>query len=262
MPIVEAGGARIHYRSEGEPGAPALLLSHSLGTDLSMWEAQVPALSRGRRLIRYDTRGHGGSEAGPGPCSIEELGRDVLFLLDALGVARAAFCGLSMGGMIGLWLGLHAPERVERLVLCNTGARIGTPALWEARIEAVRRGGMASVAEGVLARWLTPAFAASRPAEVERLRRVLLSTPPEGYAACCAAIRDCDLREAIRAIRVPALVIAGSLDQATPPADGRLLAERIPGARYAEIEAAHLSSVEAAGPFARAVRTFLEGEEA
>jgi 3-oxoadipate enol-lactonase len=259
MSFVDAGGARIHYRSDGAEGAPALLLSHSLGTDLSMWDAQVPALSGRHRVIRYDARGHGASAVTPGPYSIERLGQDAVALLDALGVERASFCGLSMGGMVGIWLGLHAPGRVERLVLCNTGARIGTPAIWGERIEAVRRSGLASVADAVLGRWFGAAFAAAQAPEVERMRQMLLSTSPEGYAACCAAVRDADARDAVSGIRAPTLVIAGSRDAATPPADGRLLADRIPGARYLELEAAHLSNVEAARPFTQAVLEFLGG---
>jgi 3-oxoadipate enol-lactonase len=247
----------LHHRVEGPGWAPPLLLSASLGTGVGLWEAQVPALAARFRVVRYDARGHGRSPVVPGPCSIADLGRDVLGLADELGLGRFAFCGLSIGGMVGQWLALEAPERLSRVVLANTAACIGTPAGWEARIAAVRQGGLAAVAEGTMARWFTPAFAARAPAEVERLRRMLLATPAEGYAASCAAIRDLDLRERVGAIRVPVLVITGTADTSTPPEEGRWLAGRIPGARLVELEAAHLSNVEAAGAFDQAVLDFL-----
>lgn len=257
MPFLDAGPARLHYRVDGPPGAPALVLSHSLGADLGMWEPQVPALARERRVVRYDARGHGASPVASAPFGVADLGRDVIDLLDGLGIARASFCGLSMGGLVGQWLGLHAPRRVDRLVLCNTGARIGTAAGWDARIEAVGRDGMASLADAAIGRWFTPAFVAAAPGEVERLRRTIAATSAAGYAACCAALRDADLTAEVSRIAAPTLVIAGSEDRATPPADGRFLAERIPGARYLELPAAHLSNVEAAGRFTAAVREFL-----
>jgi len=259
MPFLDASDARLHYRIDGPPGAPALVLSHSLGADLGMWDPQVPSLARRHRVVRYDARGHGASPVASAPFGLERLGRDVVDLLDGLGIARASFCGLSMGGQVGQWLGLYAPHRVDRLVLCNTGARIGSAAHWDARIEAVGRDGTAGIADAVIARWFTPAFVAAAPREVERVRRTLVGTAAAGYTGCCAAIRDADLREDVSRIRAPTLVIAGSEDQATPPADGRFLAERIPGARYLELKAAHLSNVEAAEPFTAAVRDFLAG---
>jgi 3-oxoadipate enol-lactonase len=257
MPFVDAAG--IHYQSDGASAAPALVLSHSLGMDLAMWDPQLPTLARRHRVIRFDTRGHGASTVTPGPYTIEGLARDALALLDALGIARASFCGLSMGGAIGIWLAVHTPERIERLVLCDTGARFGDPALWNGRIEAVRQGGTAAVADGVLSRWFTPRFAAARPSEVARAREVLLRTPAEGYAACCAALRDVDARDAVPRVRAPTLVIVGSHDVATPPADGRFLADRVPGARCVELDSAHLSNIEAAEPFTEAVAAFLAG---
>ena len=262
MPFLRAGGQRLHYRVDGPArvdgsDAPVLVLSHSLGADLSMWDAQVPILSQRHRLVRYDARGHGASPTSPAPFGVERLGQDVVELLDGLGIARASFCGLSLGGLVGQWLGLRAPGRLDRLVLCNTGARIGTDELWTGRIEAVLREGTEGIADAVLSRWFTPAFAAAARSQVEDLRRVLVATPAAGYAACCAAIRDADFRVETSRIRAPTLVIAGSEDRATPPAEGRFLAERIPGARYLELPAAHLSCVEAAGPFTEAVRDFL-----
>jgi 3-oxoadipate enol-lactonase len=253
MPVVQVGGVALHHRLDGPAAAPVLLLSGSLGTDLGLWEPLLPTLAERFRVLRHDHRGHGRSTAPPGPCTVELLARDVLTLLDALGIARAHLCGLSLGGMVGQWLGAHAPDRVGALVLCNTSARMARPAAYDARIAAVRAGGLAAVAEEVLAAWLTPAFRAARPAEAERARRMLLATPAEGYAAACTAVRDADLREALPRVRARTLVVAGAADAATPPADGRYLAEHITGARYREVAAAHLSALEAPAALAEAI---------
>ncbi len=257
MPFLEAGDLRVHYLLNGRDSAPLVVLSNSLGTNFSMWDPQAPALEQKFRLLRYDTRGHGQSSATPGPYSIEQLARDVLALLDALAIDRAHFCGLSLGGMIGMWLGVNAPARLSKLVLCNTAPKIGTTETWNTRIESVRKAGMKSVAPGVLERWFTPEFRARWPQVVASVRRMLETTPPEGYAACCAAVRDMDQREAISAIRVPTLVISGARDPATPPAEGRFLAERIAGAQYAELPTAHLSNLEAPEQFSSELMRFL-----
>jgi len=257
MPIVKSGEARIHYALEGQSGAPALMLSNSLGTNYSMWDPQLPELRKKLRVLRYDTRGHGQSSLTPGPYSIEQLGRDVMALLDALDLDRVHFCGLSMGGMIGMWLGANAPERLNKLVLCNTAAKIGTSEVWNARIEAVRKNGMKSVASAVVERWFSPAFREKPPATVSSTLKMLEAANPEGYAACCAAIRDFDFREQLSRIRVPTLVIAGAHDPSTPPADGRFLADQIQGAQYAELDAAHLSNIEAQDRFNNEVAKFL-----
>lgn len=257
MPFLEIDGARIHYRFDGPDEAPVLLLSNSLGTDLGLWDPQMPVFARGFRVLRYDARGHGASSATPGPYTIAGLARDAIALLDGLGIGSAHFCGLSLGGMVGMWLGVHAPGRVRKLVLCNTAARIGPPELWNARIDAVRKGGMEAIAAAVIERWFTPATRERAPEAVARVRQVLEATPAEGYTASCAAVRDMDQRAAIAAITAPTLVIAGSHDVATPPADGRFLAERIAGARYVELETAHLSNIEAAQRFTETVSAFL-----
>lgn len=257
MPMIEADNAPIHYRVEGQAGAPVVVLSHSLGTTLGMWDPQMPALAERFRVLRYDSRGHGESGVTPGPYTIEELGRHVIAVLDGLGIQRASFCGLSMGGMVGMWLGAHAPERVEKLVLCNTAARIGPPEFWNTRIESVRTHGMDPIATPVLGRWFSPAFHERMPDATGRMRRMLVETPVEGYVACCAAIRDADLRDVLPRIQARTLVIAGTHDAATPPADGRFLAEKIQGARYVELAAAHLSNIEAAERFTAEVAAFL-----
>jgi 3-oxoadipate enol-lactonase len=259
MPFAEVGGGRIHYRIDGDRDAPALVLSHSIGTDLFMWDRLVAALGRSFQVLRYDSRGHGRSLVTPDPYSIGLLARDVVSLLDWLEIARVHFCGLSLGGMVGMWLGAHEPSRVDRLILANTAAQLGPREAWDARMEAVRQGGMANIADRVIERWFTPAFRESCPAEVNAARQTLLTTPPVGYIACCAALRDMDLRDELATIRAPALVIAGRHDPATTPADCRLIADTIHGAGLVELSAAHLSNVEAAEAFNAAVLGFLLG---
>src|SRR6267143_2735896 len=257
MPSAEVGGARIHYIIEGADGAPVLAFSNSLGANCSMWDPQAQELRREFQILRYDTRGHGHTSVPPGPYSIEQLGKDVLALLDDLHLGRIHFCGLSMGGMIGMWLGIHAPDRLNKLVLCNTGAKIGTEESWRSRIEAVQKGGMKSIASGVMERWFTPAFRAKEPTTVARIQKILEGTNPEGYTSCCAAIRDYDCREHLEKIGAPTLVITGAHDTATPAADGRFIAAHIRGAKYLELNAAHLSNIEDQDRFTLEVATFL-----
>jgi 3-oxoadipate enol-lactonase len=258
MPMIELDGARIHYHFDGSERDPVVLLSNSLGTNLSMWDAQVPELAARFRVLRYDTRGHGQSSVTPGPYSITQLGRDVVRLLDELGIERAHFCGLSMGGMTGMWLGVYAAARIGRLVLSNTAAKIGTAEIWNARIEAVRQGGMIAIVDAVIQRWFTRAFIARAPDTIERTRQMILSTPPEGYVANCAAIRDMDQRQTISRITVPTLVITGARDPVTTPSDAGYIVERVVGAHYLELDAAHLSNIEAAQRFTDALKQFLE----
>ena len=250
-------GTHLHYRIDGDRGAPVVVLSNSLGTTIDMWEPQAAALAARHCVVRYDTRGHGRSGVPPVPCSIEQLGRDVVALLDHLAIERVAFCGLSLGGMTGMWLGVHAPQRVTRLVLANTSAYFGPPDPMNERIAAVTAGGVAAISATVLGRWFTPEFAAREPARVAAVKAMLDGTPAAGYVACCHAIRDMDLRGDVARIAVPTLVIAGTHDLSTPPSAGRYLAERIPGARYAELPAAHLSNVEASAAFNAALSAFL-----
>jgi 3-oxoadipate enol-lactonase len=262
MAYTKVNGVRFHYSLDGEPGAPAVVLSNSLGTNLAMWSPQFPKLAQRFRVLSYDSRGHGQSEVTPGPYTIETLGRDVLGLLDALQIPTAHYCGLSVGGLIGQWLGIHASKRFQSLTLCNTAARIGSTDGWNTRIAAINESGIAPVADSVVARWFTEDFAKRAPTVVKGARQMLLHSSPRGYVATCAALRDEDLREAISCIRLPTLVISGAHDAATPPADGRFVAEKIPGAQYLELNAAHLSNIEAAGPFTGALLKFLERQEA
>jgi 3-oxoadipate enol-lactonase len=260
MPFVEVGDLRTHYALTGDK-EPVLVFSNSLGTDFSMWDPQMPELQRRFRILRFDTRGHGQSSVAsyvtPADYSIEQLGRDVLGLLDSLGLDRVHFCGLSMGGMIGMWLGIHAPTRLHRLVLSNTAARIGTNEMWNARIATVRKDGMKSVAAAVIERWFTPEFRASSAEKVARAQRMLENSPPDGYAACCAAIRDMDQREAVAQIKAPTIVIYGASDPVTSASDAHFLTAQIRGSVELELAAAHLSNVEQASAFTEAVTSFL-----
>jgi 3-oxoadipate enol-lactonase len=260
MPFAQLGDVRIHYDLTGSSDAPTLVFSNSLGATFSMWDPQMPIFQKGFRVLRYDTRGHGQSSVTPGPYSIEQLARDVLALLDDLKLERVHFCGLSMGGQTGMWLALNAPARLHKLVLCNTAAKIGSPETWNPRIEAVRRGGPKAVCTAVMERWFSASYRMNSPDSVASTRRMFESANSDGYIANCAAIRDFDAREAIAGIHLPALVIAGTHDVATTPADGRYLADRIAGARYAELNVAHVSNIEDPEHFSREVSAFLGSE--
>ena len=257
MPFADLSDVCIHYSLTGPESAPVLVFSNSLGANFSMWDPQLPSFGSHYRLLRYDTRGHGQSSAAPGPYSIEILASDVLHLLDALNISRAHFCGLSMGGQTGIWLGIHAPQRLHKLILCNTGAKIGSAESWNTRIDAVLSRGMADVSATVISRWFTPAFIAAQPELVASTKAIIESANPLGYTACCAAVRDFDAREQLSSISMPTLVIAGDQDQSTPPADGQFIAKNIPGARFALLSAAHLSNIEAAERFTSTVANFL-----
>jgi 3-oxoadipate enol-lactonase len=257
MPLADIPGVRLHYELEGDPSLPVLVLSNSLGVNLAMWESQLQTLAGLVRLLRYDTRGQGNSSLPVGPYTIAELGHDVLSFLDALNIAKASFCGLSMGGAIGQWLGVHAPDRIDKLILSNTAAKIGNKEAWNARIALVQREGLAPVISGTLERWLTADFRESHPEAVVRVRAMLEATQVEGYAACCAAVRDFDMRDSIARIASPTLVISGTADPVTTIEDGQWLAANIPNAEYVELPAAHLSNVEASDAFNAAILSFL-----
>ena len=257
MSFMNGDGVRLYYEIGGREDAPVLVLSNSLGTDLGMWTPQMPALLGHFRVLRHDARGHGQSSVPPGPYTIPQLGADVLALMDHLGIDRAHFCGLSMGGMIGMWLGAHHGDRINRLALCNTAAKIGTAETWNARIDKVNADGMASITGVVLDRWFTPGFQERSPEQVDIVRAMLLRTDPAGYNASCAAVRDMDQRGELAGITVPTLVIAGTHDLSTPAADGKLVADKVAGARYAELDAAHLSNWEQPEEFTHQLVDFL-----
>jgi 3-oxoadipate enol-lactonase len=257
MPFANLPNVRLHYALSGLADATVLILSNSLGTNFSMWDAQAPAFEKQFRLLRYDMRGHGQSSAPPPPYAVADLARDILSLADSLSIPRFHFCGLSIGGMIGMSLAFQAPERLRKLVLCNTAPKIGTLEFWDTRIQTVQSRGMKEVAGAVTARWFTPGFQRSSPEKVASAIRVLESLDPQGYVGGCTAVRDFDFRESVRQIRTPTQVISGTHDPAATPADGRFLAEQIPGARYAELNASHLSNVESPAQYNDAVLSFL-----
>jgi 3-oxoadipate enol-lactonase len=235
----------VHYRMEGREGAPVLVLSHAMGASMAMWDPQATTLSRDFRLLRYDHRGHGASPVPAGPYTIAALGQDLLRLLNRLELERVSFCGLSLGGMVGLWVAANAPDRIDRPVVCCSAARMMRPQDYAARADQVRREGMPSVADAVIGRWFTPAFVARQPNTVASIKAVLLSTPVAGYAGSCEALAQMDLRDDLAKITAPTLVIAAAEDQATPPELSREIASGIVGAEIVVIsDAAHLANVE------------------
>ena len=262
MALIKLNDAQIYYQWDGPEKAPVVVFSNSLGTSHRMWDPQLNAFTRDFRVLRYDSRGHGQSSSTPGPYTIEQLAGDVVQLLDALKLDRVYFCGLSMGGMIGMFLGAAHASRFHKIVLCNTAAKIGTPDIWNARITAVQQGGMKAVAGGVIDRWLTAAYRAAHPGDTAQVLTMLESCNPAGYTASCCAVRDADFRQKLATIHVPTQIIAGAHDPATPPSDGRFLSEQIPGAKYVELSAAHLSNIEARDDFNREVLAFLKSQGA
>jgi 3-oxoadipate enol-lactonase len=245
MPKIRANGIQLYYELAGPAEAPVVLLSNSLGTRLEMWDPQMQALTERYRVLRYDSRGHGRSDAPDGPYTIDMLAADALGLLDALGIERAHFCGLSKGGMVGQVLGAEHGERLISLALCSTACHMPARQLWEERIRVATEQGMAALADGVVERWFTEAFRREPSIAVDRVRQMILDTPAHGYAGCCAAIRDMDLRELICGIRLPTLVIVGDKDPATPPPMAEEIQRRIPGAALEVVpDAAHLLNIE------------------
>jgi 3-oxoadipate enol-lactonase len=257
MLFAQLNDIRLHYRTDGDPSAPCVVLSNSLGTDLHMWDAQADALAQHYHVVRYDSRGHGSSDAGAGPATLERLGQDVLELLDHLGIAQAHFCGISMGGMTGQWLGIVAPQRIGKLVLANTAARIGSTDGWSARAGLVRRDGMDAVADGAAERWFSPQFIERQPAVVASMIDTLRRQDPAGYASCCDALAQADLRDTVGSIPNRTLVVAGQYDPVTTVADAEWLAQQIADASVLTLPASHLSNIEASHEFSAAVLQFL-----
>ena len=257
MAEMKIGGETFNVEVEGPENAPVLMISNSLGSNLHMWDDQIPALSKHFRVVRYDSRGHGLSAAPAGPYLLEQLGKDALAILDTLGVKKAHWMGLSKGGAVGQWLLLNAPDRIERAVLANTAAQFGTADTWNDRLRTLRELGLQGMVDAVIDRWFTKEFQDKAPEAIARIKAAFEKTPADGYAACMAALRDIDLRDAIRNIRNQVLVIIGKNDPATPPEAGKAIAAAIPGARLVELDAAHLSNIEAADEFNKAVIDFL-----
>ena len=259
MPLIQAGGLRHYYRIDGNDGRSVVMFAHSLGCDHTQWDAQAADLEAHFRVLRYDLRGHGATDVPAGDYTIERLARDALAIAGALGIERFAFCGLSLGGMIGQWLAAHAPERVTHLVLANTSSRYPDPSLMEARRKTVLERGMAAVEDTVIERFFTAESRSANPPAVARIRRVLLATDPAGYAGCCAAVRDLDQTALLSAIRAPALIVVGDRDVSTPwQGHGEVLASGIPHARTERLPTAHLSNLERPRSFTAALLRFMQ----
>jgi 3-oxoadipate enol-lactonase len=248
-----------HYELAGPHDAPVLVLSHALGTNLTLWDQQVEALRGSFQIIRFDTRGHGKSAAPRGPYTLSFLASDIVTLLDELGVSRAHFCGVSMGGLIGQYLAVYHPERIASLVLSNTAAKIGNDEKWDRRIQLVAEAGMPAVFEEVLDGWFSAPFRDLHPPIVDSLAGALKATAPEGYIGCCQAIRDADLSQHLERIKAPTLVIAGTEDQATPMASAQFLQHNIRGSRLIPLRCAHLACAEVAAEFTGQLNRFLTG---
>jgi 3-oxoadipate enol-lactonase/4-carboxymuconolactone decarboxylase len=258
VPFATIHNARIFYRLQGNAGRPVLILSHSISTDHAMWELQIGDLLPYFQILRYDTRGHGASEATAGEYSIEMLGKDILALADTLEISQFAFCGLSLGGAIGQWVAAHAPERVTHLVLANTSPQFVPRTNWETRIAAVVKGGMSAVVDVAMQRFFSPDTLAKQNPHVASIRSVFLGTDPVGYLGCCAALRDMNHGDLLRRIKSPTLVISGERDVATPwSGHGERLAQEIPGAKALHLAAAHLSNIERTHSFTTALLEFL-----
>jgi 3-oxoadipate enol-lactonase len=258
-----ANGIVNHCVMEGLAGAPVVTLSHSLASSLEMWEKQVPALAGRYRVLRYDTRGHGGSEVPPGPYTLEMLADDVLGLLDALGVERTHFVGLSMGGMIGQAVALKRPDVLASLVLADTACSMGPEAgpLWDARIAAAQDQGMAALVEGTIERWFTQPFMTRAPEVVDRVRVLIRTTAPQGFVSCSQAIRALDYADRLHEIRVPTLIIVGQDDLGTPVAASELMHAAVAGSQLVVLpSAAHLSNIEQAERFNRTLLDFLAAQ--
>jgi 3-oxoadipate enol-lactonase/4-carboxymuconolactone decarboxylase len=259
MPFLKAGIIKHFYRLEGDAKAPVLILSHSIGTDHGMWEPQMGDFIQRFRVLRYDTRGHGASDVPAGEYSVEELGKDVLTLADGLGITKFSFCGLSMGGAVGQWLAIHAPDRIEWLILANTAPKLGSREAWDTRIRSVTEAGMNSIVEMVMQRFFSKESLERSDPHVASIQSVFLGTNPIGYAGCCAALRDFDAAADLQRISAPTLVISSHKDVSTPwTGSGEILAQKIRGAKSVLLDTAHLSNLEQPHSFSSAVMEFLQ----
>lgn len=251
-----------HYRIDGPAGAPLLVLSNSLGTSVAMWEPQMMAFTSHFRVLRYEHPGHGGTEASPGPYTIDRLCNGLLSLLDALGEERASICGLSLGGMVGMWVAAHAPDRVDRLVLCCTAPSLPPPKSWQERAARVRRGGTVPLVDGLMERWFTTGFSARGPEVVRQATNMIRSADPEGYSGCCEAIATIDLWDVLGEISAPTLIVAGREDPVVRLSDALMMHERISGASLVVLPgASHLANLEQPERFTDAVLDHLIGPQ-
>ncbi len=257
MPTIDADGCPINVVVEGPDDAPVLMMSNSLGTTHAMWQPQLKAFTEHFRLVRFDRRGHGGSGVPAGPYTMERLARDALAVLDALGIQKANWCGLSMGGMEGMWLGANAPERFERIVLCNTSSYFADKKMWEDRLRFVREKGLAAIVAANMERWFTKEFRERDPKAIAWMSEMFVATPVAGYIACSEAVRDMDHRALLPKVAVPTMVLAGRHDPATTLEANAYVRDHIPGAAFTLLEAAHISNVEQPLAFSNAVLAFL-----
>jgi 3-oxoadipate enol-lactonase len=251
-------GCQIAYRFDGPTDKPVLVLSNSIGTTLHMWDGQIPELSKHFHVLRYDTRGHGASDAPAEAYSMDRMGRDVIELLDALQIGQVHFLGLSLGGIVGQWLGIHAPERINRLILSNTSSYLGPAEHWDNMITSVLQAeDMAEIANMFLHNWFPPQMLEEKNTAIETFRAMLLAMRPQGFAGCYAAIRDMDMRRTGALIPHPTLVIAGQYDTVTLPSHSELIAATVPGAKLVMLPAVHLSNIQYPADFLNAVIEFL-----
>jgi 3-oxoadipate enol-lactonase len=257
MPMIDVEGCPIHVVVEGPENAPVLMLSNSIGADLRMWDGQVAPFTEHFRLVRYDRRGHGKSGVPQGPYTMERLGRDVVGMLDALGIEKVNWVGLSMGGMVGQWLGANAPERVEKLVLSNTSSYYSDKQAWNDRLKFARNNGLTPMAGPMMERWFTSGFREREPEAIARVTEAFVATPLDGFIACGEAVRDMDHRDLLPKITAPTLVMIGRHDPATVPEAGEYIRDNIPGAETFVIDAAHISNIEQPKAYNDAVLNFL-----
>ncbi|MEQ1418009.1 3-oxoadipate enol-lactonase [Acinetobacter indicus] len=258
MPTFTSQDAEINYQTFGDATKPALVFSNSLGTNFKMWQPQIDHFQQDFFVICYDTRGHGASSAPQGPYTLDQLGQDVVNLLDHLNIEKAAFCGISMGGLTGQWLAINKPERFSHVVVCNTAAKIGQEQAWNERAALVREQGLTPIASTAAGRWFTEPFIQSNAATVTTLSNDLGAGSPEGYASCCEALAKADVREQLKDIQVPVFIVAGQQDPVTTVADGEFMQQRIANAELFEINASHISNIEQPEAFNQAVQAFIQ----
>lgn len=261
MSVFQSADAQIHYQTFGDPNAPALVFSNSLGTNYGMWQQQFNYFKQRFYVICYDTRGHGSSSTPSGPYTLQQLGEDVIRLLDHLKIEKASFCGISMGGITGQWLAIHYPERFSHVVIANTAAKIGQEQAWLDRAQLVRKQGLGSITTTAASRWFTDPFIQSHPAIVNNLCNDLSAGSADGYANCCEALAKADVRDQLKDIHLPVLIIAGTQDPVTTVADGQFMQQQIADAQLVEISASHISNLEQADAFNQAVFSFITTTE-
>lgn len=261
MSVFQSADAQIHYQTFGDPNAPALVFSNSLGTNYGMWQQQFNYFKQRFYVICYDTRGHGSSSTPSGPYSLQQLGEDVIHLLDHLKIEKASFCGISMGGITGQWLAIHYPERFSHMVIANTAAKIGQEQAWLDRAQLVRKQGLGPIATTAASRWFTDPFIQSHPAIVNNLCNDLSAGSADGYANCCEALAKADVRNQLKDIHLPVLIIAGTQDPVTTVADGQFMQQQIADAQLVQISASHISNIEQVDAFNQAVFSFITTTE-